>query len=135
MNNSNTSLSIHYLKQFYSKFSLHISPSFEFSPYYPLLTNPLSPPISSFLSGDTSIIGAGTYANDKTCAVSATGKGEEFMRYVAAYDVSGTYDSVMQEYSLVILFVCFTGQRLSSVCITFFLLPHCLSLKVLSYPL
>ena len=41
------------------------------------------------LTGDTSIIGAGTYANDRTCAVSATGKGEEFMRYVAAYDVSG----------------------------------------------
>jgi beta-aspartyl-peptidase (threonine type) len=38
--------------------------------------------------GDTSIIGAGTYANDGTCAVSATGKGEEFMRHVAAYDVS-----------------------------------------------
>jgi beta-aspartyl-peptidase (threonine type) len=38
--------------------------------------------------GDTPIIGAGTYANDRTCAVSATGKGEEFMRYVAAYDVS-----------------------------------------------
>jgi Asparaginase len=39
--------------------------------------------------GDTSIIGAGTYANDQTCAVSATGKGEEFMRAVAAYDCAG----------------------------------------------
>ena len=39
-------------------------------------------------TGDTPIIGAGTYANDNTCAVSATGKGEEFMRHVAAYDVS-----------------------------------------------
>jgi L-asparaginase / beta-aspartyl-peptidase len=38
--------------------------------------------------GDSPIIGAGTYANDKTCAVSATGHGEEFMRYLAAYDVS-----------------------------------------------
>ena len=38
--------------------------------------------------GDTPIIGAGTYANDETCAVSATGKGEEFMRHVAAYDVA-----------------------------------------------
>ncbi len=38
--------------------------------------------------GDTPIIGAGTYANDETCAVSATGKGEEFLRHVAAYDVS-----------------------------------------------
>ena len=44
---------------------------------------------SSFNAGDTSIIGAGTYANDQTCAVSATGKGEEFMRAVAAYDCSG----------------------------------------------
>ena len=38
--------------------------------------------------GDSPIIGAGTYANNSTCAVSCTGKGEEFMRYLAAYDVS-----------------------------------------------
>ena len=38
--------------------------------------------------GDSPIIGAGTYANNKTCAVSATGKGEEFMRHLAAYDIS-----------------------------------------------
>lgn len=38
--------------------------------------------------GDTPIIGAGTYANDKTCAVSGTGIGEIFMSCVAAYDVS-----------------------------------------------
>jgi beta-aspartyl-peptidase (threonine type) len=38
--------------------------------------------------GDTSIIGAGTYANDETAAISCTGKGEDFMRHVAAYDVS-----------------------------------------------
>ena len=38
--------------------------------------------------GDTSIIGAGTYANNQTCAVSATGDGEFFMRAVAAHDVS-----------------------------------------------
>lgn len=44
--------------------------------------------IPPFSLGDTPIIGAGTYANDATCAVSATGKGEEFMRHVAAYDVS-----------------------------------------------
>lgn len=47
------------------------------------LTNKLSGRV-----GDTPIIGAGTYANDLTCAVSTTGKGEEFMRHVAAYDVS-----------------------------------------------
>ncbi|GAB3531387.1 beta-aspartyl-peptidase [Pontibacter brevis] len=38
--------------------------------------------------GDTPIIGAGTYANNKTCAVSCTGHGEYFMRAVVAYDVS-----------------------------------------------
>jgi beta-aspartyl-peptidase (threonine type) len=38
--------------------------------------------------GDTPIVGAGNYANDATCAVSATGKGEDFLRHVAAYDVS-----------------------------------------------
>jgi len=38
--------------------------------------------------GDTPVIGAGTYANNKTCAVSCTGHGELFMRAVAAYDVS-----------------------------------------------
>jgi L-asparaginase / beta-aspartyl-peptidase len=30
--------------------------------------------------GDSPIIGAGTYANNKTCAVSATGNGEYFIR-------------------------------------------------------
>ncbi|HEX4640743.1 MAG TPA: isoaspartyl peptidase/L-asparaginase [Chthoniobacterales bacterium] len=38
--------------------------------------------------GDTPIIGAGTYANNKTCAVSATGDGEFFVRGVAGHDVS-----------------------------------------------
>lgn len=38
--------------------------------------------------GDTPLIGAGCYANNATCAVSATGTGEAFMRLVAAYDVS-----------------------------------------------
>ena len=38
--------------------------------------------------GDTPLIGAGTYANDRTCAVSTTGKGEEFIRYTAAADMS-----------------------------------------------
>lgn len=38
--------------------------------------------------GDSPIIGAGTYANDKTCAISCTGHGEPFIRGVAAYDVS-----------------------------------------------
>ncbi len=38
--------------------------------------------------GDSPIIGAGTYANNKTCAISCTGHGEYFMQYIAAYDVS-----------------------------------------------
>lgn len=38
--------------------------------------------------GDSPLIGAGTYANNKTCAISATGHGEPFIRAVAAYDVS-----------------------------------------------
>jgi len=38
--------------------------------------------------GDSPIIGAGTYANNRTCAVSATGHGEYFIRSVVAYDIS-----------------------------------------------
>jgi len=38
--------------------------------------------------GDSPVIGAGTYADDRTCAVSCTGPGELFMRAVLAYDVS-----------------------------------------------
>lgn len=38
--------------------------------------------------GDSPMIGAGTYANNATCAVSCTGSGEYFIRGVVAYDVS-----------------------------------------------
>ncbi len=38
--------------------------------------------------GDTPVIGAGTWASNKTCAVSATGHGEFFIRNVVAYDLS-----------------------------------------------
>jgi len=38
--------------------------------------------------GDAPIIGAGTYANNATCAVSATGHGEFFIRYTVAHDIS-----------------------------------------------
>lgn len=38
--------------------------------------------------GDSPIIGAGTYANNRTCAVSATGTGEYFIRSVVAHDIS-----------------------------------------------
>lgn len=38
--------------------------------------------------GDSPIIGAGTYANNNTCAISCTGHGEPFIKAVAAYNVS-----------------------------------------------
>lgn len=42
--------------------------------------------------GDAPIIGAGTYANNSTCAVSATGHGEYFIRYTVAHDISALID-------------------------------------------
>ena len=38
--------------------------------------------------GDTPIVGAGTYANNQTAAISGTGKGEEFIRHAVAHDIS-----------------------------------------------
>ncbi len=38
--------------------------------------------------GDSPVIGSGTYADNRTCAVSCTGSGEYFLRGVVAYDVS-----------------------------------------------
>lgn len=38
--------------------------------------------------GDAPIIGAGTFADNNTCAVSCTGHGEYFIRWVVAYDVA-----------------------------------------------
>jgi L-asparaginase / beta-aspartyl-peptidase len=37
--------------------------------------------------GDSPIIGAGTYASNESCAVSATGHGEYFIRTVVAHDI------------------------------------------------
>jgi len=48
--------------------------------------------------GDVPVIGAGTYANNKTCGVSCTGHGEYFIRYAVAHDVSA-----MMEYKEVSL--------------------------------
>ncbi|MGM5469028.1 isoaspartyl peptidase/L-asparaginase family protein [Flavobacteriaceae bacterium LMO-SS05] len=42
--------------------------------------------------GDSPIIGAGTYANNNTCAVSSTGWGEFFIRAVVAHDISALMD-------------------------------------------
>ncbi len=38
--------------------------------------------------GDSPIVGAGTYANNNSCAVSGTGHGEYFIRYTVAHDIS-----------------------------------------------
>ena len=38
--------------------------------------------------GDSPVIGAGTYANNATCAISATGDGEYFIRATVAHDIS-----------------------------------------------
>jgi L-asparaginase / beta-aspartyl-peptidase len=38
--------------------------------------------------GDVPVIGAGTYAHNASCAVSATGHGEYFIRYVVAHEIS-----------------------------------------------
>jgi L-asparaginase / beta-aspartyl-peptidase len=38
--------------------------------------------------GDSPIIGAGTYANNQSCAVSCTGKGEDFIRFVVGHTIA-----------------------------------------------
>ena len=38
--------------------------------------------------GDSPIVGAGTFADNRTCAVSGTGIGEEYIRNAVAYDIS-----------------------------------------------
>jgi L-asparaginase / beta-aspartyl-peptidase len=38
--------------------------------------------------GDSPVIGAGTWADDETCAVSATGHGEIFIRYAASHEIA-----------------------------------------------
>lgn len=38
--------------------------------------------------GDSPLIGAGTYANNESCAVSCTGEGEYYIRGVVAYDMA-----------------------------------------------
>jgi beta-aspartyl-peptidase (threonine type) len=42
--------------------------------------------------GDSPIIGAGTYASNETCAVSATGQGEYFIRGSVAFDIAAQMD-------------------------------------------
>ena len=38
--------------------------------------------------GDSSIVGAGCYAHNNTCAISATGRSDQLMRLVVAHDIS-----------------------------------------------
>jgi L-asparaginase / beta-aspartyl-peptidase len=42
--------------------------------------------------GDVPVIGAGTYANNRTCAISATGHGEQFIRHTVAHEISALMD-------------------------------------------
>jgi beta-aspartyl-peptidase (threonine type) len=42
--------------------------------------------------GDTPVIGAGTWADDRNCAVSCTGQGEQFIRHTVARDVAALYE-------------------------------------------
>ncbi|MEQ8239510.1 MAG: isoaspartyl peptidase/L-asparaginase [Cyclobacteriaceae bacterium] len=52
--------------------------------------------------GDSSIIGSGCYANNTSCAISATGYGEYFLRNVTAHEIASVYkysDMSLQEAS------------------------------------
>jgi len=51
--------------------------------------------------GDSCIIGAGCYANNKTCAVSGTGEGEYLIRQVVAHTIS-----MMTEFGMTLLEAC-----------------------------
>ncbi len=56
--------------------------------------------------GDSPIIGAGTYANNATCAVSGTGDGEFFIMATAAHDVSAMMEyrrKTLQEASIAVI--------------------------------
>jgi L-asparaginase / beta-aspartyl-peptidase len=46
--------------------------------------------------GDSPIIGAGTYANNATCAISCTGTGEQFIRHAVAHDISARMSYLKQ---------------------------------------
>jgi L-asparaginase / beta-aspartyl-peptidase len=56
--------------------------------------------------GDTPVIGAGTYANNATCAVSGTGDGEFFIMATVAHDVSALMEyghKTLKEASLTVI--------------------------------
>ncbi|MCB9284108.1 MAG: isoaspartyl peptidase/L-asparaginase [Lewinellaceae bacterium] len=60
--------------------------------------------------GDSPIIGAGTYADNATCAVSCTGHGEFFIRYAVAYDVSARMAYLKEDVATASDYI--IGQRL-----------------------
>ncbi|NTZ93629.1 isoaspartyl peptidase/L-asparaginase family protein [Agrobacterium tumefaciens] len=47
--------------------------------------------------GDSPVIGAGTYARDGACAVSGTGKGEFFIRYVVGHEIASRVSYLGQD--------------------------------------
>src|SRR5205823_12302422 len=53
--------------------------------------------------GDSPVIGAGTYANNATCAVSATGDGEYFIRGTVGHDISRSEEHTSELQSLAYL--------------------------------
>jgi beta-aspartyl-peptidase (threonine type) len=63
--------------------------------------------------GDSPVIGAGTYADDESCAVSTTGQGEAFLRTVLAYDISARMRYRGQ--TLAVAVERAIGERLSAV--------------------
>ncbi len=71
--------------------------------------------------GDSPIIGAGTYADNSTCAVSATGHGEFFIRYNVTYDIAARmkylHESVKQASDSVISNLTKVGGSGGVICI------------------
>jgi beta-aspartyl-peptidase (threonine type) len=56
--------------------------------------------------GDVPVVGAGTYANNRSCAISCTGQGEQFIRNVVAHDIAALVEykglSVLEAATLVV---------------------------------
>ena len=63
--------------------------------------------------GDTPLIGAGTFADNRTCAVSCTGYGEEFIRAVVAYDVAARMEYLGESLATAAAFV--VKQKLPAI--------------------
>jgi beta-aspartyl-peptidase (threonine type) len=70
--------------------------------------------------GDSPIIGAGTYADNKTAAISATGHGELFMRHVVAYAITAAmkYKGISLEKGACVAALSRSIGRAMSPCLT-----------------